>query len=266
MRSRIHEWYRNVGGHVTLQSRYDVPGDTRSFDHCKPSRYVARYPPPQSRILADLCGLTHWWKMHRRSLLVGLALLMPSMIVQSTYTDWAGGYSPAGGRYMLPLIFCMLPAVAFLFVRLGGLGRVLVSALIVAQLRLGVYNARLDPQWSAAQSPNELFAGLDLPMHLGKQLAAPIFSKDLRITGPSEALVLAAEVSLVVSMLIIGALLPGQITPILTTTPASGRRSGTSTRRLGKRAPAWHSPATPAEHLRNNGPRVSRPDKARSTS
>ena len=83
---------------------------------------------------------------------------------------------------------------------------------------------------------NELFAELYLPMHLGQQLAAPIFSKDLHIIGPSEALVLAGEVSLVINMLLIGALLARQITPILTATPAPGRQSGTSTRRLGKRA------------------------------
>ena len=257
---KIHEWYGTwvVTSPFSSGLMFQVtPGLSIIASLFDTSRGIL---PINPAFLLIFAGLPIWWKMHRRSLLVGLAVLMPSMIVQSTYTDWAGGYSPAGGRYMLPLIFCMLPAVAFLFVRLGGFGRVLVSALILAQLRLGVYNARLDPQWSDAESPNELFAELNLPLNLGQQLAAPIFSKDLHITGPSEALVLAGEVSLVVNMLLIGALLARQATPILTATPAPGRQSGTSTRRLGKRDPAWHSRATPADHLRHNGPLASRPD------
>ena len=79
--------------------------------------------PNNPAYLLILAGIPLWWKRDRNSALVTLAVLAPSLLLQSTFADWAGGCFPAGGRYMMPYVFCAIPVVAFLFAELKWLFR-----------------------------------------------------------------------------------------------------------------------------------------------
>jgi hypothetical protein len=132
------------------------------------------------------------------------------MLLQSTFADWAGGFAPAGGRYMLPLAFCILPAVAFLYLASKWLGKMVMVTLIIAQSVLGVYNVHMDYRWSYAGMENPLFATLQQYLDLGLDLAAPIFSHDLDLNGATAALELGGEVSIVLNVFLLGMVLAGR--------------------------------------------------------
>ena len=155
--------------------------------------------PNNPAYLLILAGLAIWWKRDRSSALLTLVVLLPSLLFQSTFADWAGGCSPAGGRYLMTYVICALPAVAFLFSRLGWLARGLLVVPIVAGALIGVYNTRMDFECSYAGDINPMLVSFFETHHIEPEFAIPIFAQDLTLNdGTAEQLIVGIVVALAV--------------------------------------------------------------------
>ena len=160
--------------------------------------------PNNPAYLLILVGLPIWWKRDRNSALATLAVVMPSLVLQSTFADWAGGCSPAGGRYMMPYVFCALPVVAFLYAEVRWFFRCLMALPIIAGAAIGVYNTRMDFVCSYAGDGNPLLVSLSEMYHTRPDLAAPIFSHELNLNGGEAAIHLIVGVGIALAMLFMG--------------------------------------------------------------
>jgi hypothetical protein len=151
-----------------------------------------------------LVGLPLWWLRDRRSALVTLLVLSPSLLLQSTFADWAGGCAPAGGRYMMPFVFCMLPAVAFLFAELRWAFRLLLAVPIAAGVAMGVRYTRLDFVCSYAGDLNPMLVDWLEMHHFRPDFAIPIFSHDLDLNAGFATILLLIGIGVALAMLFAG--------------------------------------------------------------
>jgi hypothetical protein len=153
--------------------------------------------PSNPAYLLIVAGLPVWWKRDRHSLITALVVLGPSLLLQSTFSDWAGGYSPLG-RYLMPYVLATLPAVGFLYRALRLFGRTLMALLLLAGLWLGTTYVHRAYKWNYAGERN-LF--LD---DLRRNLGAPIFDGNLHIAGHDAMVTLGFEVMIVLAVLVAG--------------------------------------------------------------
>jgi hypothetical protein len=160
--------------------------------------------PNNPAYLLILAGLPIWWKRDRNSALVTLAVLVPSLLFQSTFADWAGGCSPAGGRYLMTYVLCALPAAAFLFTKLRWFGRCLLAIPLFAGAAIGIYNTRADLECSYAGDINPMIYFYSQEHHIEPDFAIPIFSHDLTLNGGSTTVQLMFGVGVALAVLAAG--------------------------------------------------------------
>ncbi len=117
---------------------------------------------PNPAFLLIFSGIPIWWRLHKNSLIWVAAVTLPSFLIQSTFDDWAGGWSPAG-RYQIELIPLYVPAIAFTLIYMRGrLSRTIQVLLIGANALLAImYIAKRIP-WVYAGNGSPLFTGLGL--------------------------------------------------------------------------------------------------------
>lgn len=117
---------------------------------------------PNPAFLLIFSGIPIWWRLHKNSLIWVAAVTLPSFLIQSTFNDWAGGWSPAG-RYQIELIPLYVPAIAFTLIYMRSrLSRAVQVLLIGANVLLALtYIAKRIP-WVYAGNGSPLFASLGL--------------------------------------------------------------------------------------------------------
>ena len=160
--------------------------------------------PNNPGYLLILVGLPLWWQRDRRSALVTLVVLAPSLLLQSTFADWAGGCAPAGGRYLMPFVFATLPAVAFLFAELRWAFRLLMMVPIAAGVIMGVHYTQLDFVCSYAGDLNPMLVDWLAMHHIRPDFAIPIFSHDLDLNGGLGTTLLLIGLGVALAMLLAG--------------------------------------------------------------
>jgi hypothetical protein len=160
--------------------------------------------PNNPGYLLILVGLPLWWQRDRRSALVTLVVLAPSLLLQSTFADWAGGCAPAGGRYLMPFVFATLPAVAFLFAELRWAFRLLMMVPIAAGVIMGVHYTQLDFVCSYAGDLNPMLVDWLATHHIRPEFAIPIFSYDLNLNGGLGTTLLLIGLGVALAMLFAG--------------------------------------------------------------
>jgi hypothetical protein len=160
--------------------------------------------PNNPGYLLILVGLPLWWQRDRRSALVTLVVLAPSLLLQSTFADWAGGCAPAGGRYLMPFVLATLPAVAFLFAGLRWAFRLLMVVPIAAGVIMGVHYIQLDFVCSYAGDLNPMLVDWLATHHIRPDFAIPIFSHDLDLNGGLGTILLLIGLGVALVMLVAG--------------------------------------------------------------
>jgi hypothetical protein len=160
--------------------------------------------PNNPGYLLILVGLPLWWQRDRRSALITLVVLAPSLLLQSTFADWAGGCAPAGGRYLMPFVFATLPAVAFLFAELRWAFRLLMMVPIAAGVIMGVHYIQLDFVCSYAGDLNPMLVDWLAMHHIRPDFAIPIFSHDLNLNGGLGTTLLLIGLGVALAMLFAG--------------------------------------------------------------
>jgi hypothetical protein len=201
---KIHSWYHTwvitapFGNGLLF---HFAPGPSILANLFDTSRGIL---PNNPAFLLILLGLPILWKRDRSTALVTLAVLLPSLLLQSTFADWAGGCSPIGGRYLLPYVVCALPAIAFLYVELRWLFRSLMILPMLAGLAIGVYNIRMDYECSYAGDSNAGLVSLLETYHVRADFATPIFSHDLILNGDDAAIQLLVGIGVALTIFLTG--------------------------------------------------------------
>lgn len=85
-------------------------------------------------------GLPIWFKQHRRSLIIALLALAPTMYVTAGFIEWHGGYAPTG-RYMMSIVPVFIPALAFALSKATALWQKTVAWVLGVASLLIIFNA-----------------------------------------------------------------------------------------------------------------------------
>jgi hypothetical protein len=119
-------------------------------------------------LLLVLAGLPVWLRRCPGPVLRLALVLAPTILLQATFSDWAGAYAPAG-RYALEFVPACIPAIALLLGEARVSARALATALLGLQLILALAFVWLRPSWSVGGQPSPFLTAIDL--HHGPALA-----------------------------------------------------------------------------------------------
>ncbi len=112
-------------------------------------------------------GLPEWYKRNKKQLLFVLAIVLPSFFIQSTFDDWAGGWSPPA-RYTVQYLPILLPALALgLELMLSNAKmRIYAFTLIVAQVTIAATYILFRTPWDFAGHEAPFIVDLKDSLHL----------------------------------------------------------------------------------------------------
>jgi hypothetical protein len=87
-------------------------------------------------------------------------VLAPTILLEATFSDWAGAYAPAG-RYALEFVPACIPAIAFLLREARVAARALSTALLGLQCVLALAFVWLRPPWSVGGVRSPFLKAID---------------------------------------------------------------------------------------------------------
>jgi hypothetical protein len=111
-------------------------------------------------LLLILAGLPVWLRLCRGPVLRLALVLGPTILLEATFSDWAGAYSPAG-RYALEFIPAAIPAIALLLREAPAALRALAAGLLGLQAIFAGAFVSLHPPWSIGGKRSPFFAAFD---------------------------------------------------------------------------------------------------------
>ena len=126
-------------------------------------------------LLLILAGFPVWLRRVPGSVLRLALVLVPTILLQATFSDWAGAYAPAG-RYALEFVPACIPAIAFLLREARVSTWALATALLGLQWMLALAFVWLRPSWSVGGEPSPFLEAID--HHHGPPLAHAMPSFD----------------------------------------------------------------------------------------
>jgi hypothetical protein len=110
-------------------------------------------------LLLILAGFPVWLRRYPGPVLRLALVLIPTILLQATFSDWAGAYAPAG-RYALEFVPAYIPAVALLLQEVR-IARVLAIALLGFQCMLALAFVWLRPPWGVGGERSPFFKAID---------------------------------------------------------------------------------------------------------
>lgn len=145
-------------------------------------------------LLLILLGLPIWmrrWQGPFRRL--GL-IVVPTILLQATFNDWSGGFSPAG-RYALQFTPALAPAVALVLQKVPVALRVLAGVLIGFQVALASAFIWLQPAWGFAGLRSPFLADVDQRLGVALDRVMPTFDRQATLIAGAPQLVAWIAVS-----------------------------------------------------------------------
>jgi hypothetical protein len=195
----VHTWYGSW-----LPTRMFPPGNNAfALD---PARAMAAMSFDSERglfannpaLLLILAGLPVWLRQYRGPFLRLALVLGPTILVQSTFNDWSGGYAPRA-RYALQFVPALLPAVALFLKEAPRAARRVVAVLVGLQAALALAFVSLHPSWGLTGTRSPLFKAIDAKLGIALDRAMPTFDFRADLTRGDwqlAAWVVAAGISL----------------------------------------------------------------------
>ena len=126
-------------------------------------------------LLLILAGLPVWLRRFPGPVLRLALVLAPTILLQATFSDWAGAFAPAG-RYALAFVPACIPAIALLLSEARVATWALATALFGLQWMLALAFVWLRPLWSVGGEPSPFLVAID--HHHGPPLAHAMPSFD----------------------------------------------------------------------------------------
>jgi hypothetical protein len=116
--------------------------------------------PNAPALLLIAAGAPIWFRVARGPFLRLALVVGPTIVLQSTFDDWSGGFSPAG-RYALQFVPALLPAAALLWTEARRAQRLPALALLALTTALAAAWFWLKPWWGYAGLRNPLLERID---------------------------------------------------------------------------------------------------------
>ena len=155
-------------------------------------------------LLLVLVGAPFWLRAARGPFLRLALVVGPTIVLQATFSDWSGGFSPPG-RYALQFVPAFAPAIAIALERARGPWRILVGVLVAAQLLLTTAYLWLTPSWGRTDGVSPLHDAIDRKLGLSLDDVMPAFGRHADLLhGDAQ---LAGWVAFAVALLVVGAVL-----------------------------------------------------------
>lgn len=132
-------------------------------------------------------GLPIWMKRAPRQLKLAALLILPSFLLNATFTDWWGGYAPPA-RYLMEIVPAFLPAAGLLVWYLRRRLVVLLAAiLLMAQAWFTMTYLVSGAKWTSPTVANPVFSVMQEKLHASPSRLLPHFEIG-RITLPQAGL------------------------------------------------------------------------------
>ncbi len=117
-----------------------------------------------------LMGLPLWIKIMPKKILKIAIIIIPSFLLQSTFRDWSGGFSPAG-RYFLEILPIFMPAIGFLLFSTKNIFlKILFYLLLILQTVFVFFFISTNPPWTTTGENNPFLPFLN---NITPHLTAP---------------------------------------------------------------------------------------------
>ena len=201
---KMHQWHGQwipIGVFSNGQMWYFFPGKSILAGLVDFSRGLLFLNPT---FLLIFSGLYFWYKKSKRSLCIVLLVILPSAIIQSTFNDWAGGFSPAG-RYLSFALLALSPAIGFSLMYLNSFfERTVISGLFLYQIFL-IFSLVLSKSFfyhAGDRSP--IFSYIDAKTGFAIDKFAPKFDVNLHFMDDSSMKYLVVWVIIICIFIVYG--------------------------------------------------------------
>jgi hypothetical protein len=156
----VHDWYGSWLPTAMVPPHNDVlaiePGRGLAASLFDSARGLLSINPA---LLLMLVGVPIWFRCRPRVFLRLALVIAPSIVLQSTFNDWSGGFAPAG-RYALQFAPALVPAVAIALQELTRPLRAIAAILLALQGALAAAFVWLRPSWGFAGTRSPFLSGV----------------------------------------------------------------------------------------------------------
>jgi len=155
-------------------------------------------------LLLILVGAPFWFRAARGPFLRLVAIVGPTILLQSTFSDWSGGFSPHE-RYALQFVPAFTPAIALALERVRGAWRALVALLVGAQLLLTAAYLWLKPSWGRVNGVSPFYEAIERRLDLSLGGLVPAFDRHAGLLHGGAQL--AFWTALALALVVVGSML-----------------------------------------------------------
>ncbi|MDB5184906.1 MAG: hypothetical protein JWN38_714 [Candidatus Saccharibacteria bacterium] len=166
-------------------------------------------------LLLVFVGLPLWFRAHRESCLMAVLVILPSVMLLTTFNLWQGGDAPIG-RYSFDFVPILLPAVGMAVVRMRALYQKIIAGLLFAATALISLDFLLTKRpfvRSDVRSP--LFTQLERHFGIAFDRLLPTFSEATTLVHRYDFIKVIAGYVLIALALIYGAYLAAEPVRVL---------------------------------------------------
>lgn len=149
-------------------------------------------------------GLPLWFKENRWQIFRIILILGPSFILQLSFLDWWGGWSPSG-RYLMDMLPVLIPALAFIYPLLKNLTlKIFTYILIGLQIIFSLIYIFSKSSWVWSGVRNPIFEIIQSKIGLAIDRFLPQFSPELHLKNTYGGVFLTFFIIIAATLLVSG--------------------------------------------------------------
>ena len=165
-------------------------------------------------LLVIFIGLPIWLARNKRSLLVTLFCLLPSIGLLSVFNQWQGGDAPTG-RYVLDFLPAFMPAVGLTVQELkNSWQKAAIIVLFLLTLSVSAYYTLTKQPYVRNETRSPMFARLEERTGVPFDRLLPTFSNQTKILNPSSKISVVGGYFALLGLGIYGLSIVGKITKV----------------------------------------------------
>lgn len=142
-------------------------------------------------------GVIVWYRASKETLYATLIVLAPAYLVTICFSEWWGGYAPAG-RYLMNYIPALMPAVAYVLMNLRKKYEyMLAGSLVTATVMFTLAATYMKTPYPSGQPRSEFFTGIEDRIGIGFDKLLPHYTLKTDLVGQfAEVKVLICTISI----------------------------------------------------------------------
>lgn len=145
-----------------------------------------------------ICGLPIWYIKNRHQLAIIFLVIIPSLILQFSFLDWWGGWSPSN-RYIMEYIPLLVPAITFAIMQVKNIiFRTSIVIFLIIQSIFAIISVFFTKEWFVPGDKNPVIEYTNQFLNIDLFTILPIFTGDLKLVD--------GKLSFIVCIIVIGLL------------------------------------------------------------